>query len=53
MENIKAIISRLIVCAAVYTLLEAILPRQGKKKGLFESASKAAAVALCAAVIGV
>ena len=53
MDKLRSILVRMIVCAIAYTMLEALFRSEGKRKGIFESASKAVTAALTAAVIDV
>jgi hypothetical protein len=53
MEGIISLVSRITVCALLYALTEALFPKRGSRRGLFESAAKAAAIALTAAALNI
>ena len=51
MDKLRSILVRLTVCAIAYSMLETLFPSDGKRRGIFESAAKAVAAVLTAAVI--
>lgn len=53
MEYLKSLAGRLIVCAIVYAMLEVLFSSGGRRKGIFESASKAVAIAFTAAALSI
>ena len=53
MDKFKSFLGRLIVCALAYAVLEGRFSGGGRRRGIFESAAKAAAIAFTAAVLSI